>query len=158
MRLMLTLVARNTHTHPLFQPACHFISGDLIYSFHLFNFFYYYYMCSHLKRSRCDAKPHISDSKYADWGSITPFSAFYRNGIETPYSHKLGCATLCQTTDSCLAGCFNWLRCRLSNHRLSLLTIFGCVFLAIIWQLVKNKYQLQYYPCVWKLTVFLLGQ
>lgn len=26
MCLMLTLVARNTHTHPLFQPACHFIS------------------------------------------------------------------------------------------------------------------------------------
>lgn len=26
MCLMLTLVARNAHTHPLFQPACHSIS------------------------------------------------------------------------------------------------------------------------------------
>lgn len=38
MCLMLTLVARNTHTHPLFQPACHFISWDLIYSFHVIFF------------------------------------------------------------------------------------------------------------------------
>lgn len=127
MCLMLTLVARNTHTHPLFQPACHFISWDLIYSFHLFNFFLYYYMCSHLKRSRCDANPRVSDSEYADWGSITPFSAFRRNGKETLYSHKLSCATLCQTTDSCLAGCFNWLHCRLSNNWLVTSNRIGCV-------------------------------
>ena len=84
MCLMLTLVARNTQTHPLFQPACHFISWDLIYSFHLFHFFYYYHMCSHLKCSRCDANPCLSDSECADWGSITPFSVFCRNGREEP--------------------------------------------------------------------------
>lgn len=106
------------HTHSPAVSTClsfHFMRPDLLISFISF-FFYYYYMCSHLKRSRCDANPRVSDSEYADWGSITPFSAFRRNGKETLYSHKLNCATLCQTTDSCLAGCFNWLHCRLSNN------------------------------------------
>lgn len=127
MCLMLTLVARNTHTHPLFQPACHFISWDLIYSFHLFHFFYYY-MCSHLKRSRCDANPRVSDSQFADGGSIMPFSAFRWNGKHTPYSHKLNCATWCQTTDSYLAGCFNWLQLEaVSQHSGCIQPLCGCV-------------------------------
>lgn len=57
-------------------------------------------MGSDLKHSRCDANLCISDSEYINGGSITPFSAFRRDGKESLYSHKLKCATLCQTTDS----------------------------------------------------------
>lgn len=79
-------------------------------------------MGSGLKHSRCDANSCISDSEYINWGSITPFSAFPRNGKESLYSHKLNCATVCQTMDSCLyhalIGCTD---CRLSNHWLLIL-------------------------------------
>lgn len=63
----------------------------------------------------CKSLPSLT-AKCADWGAITPFSVFHRNANETLCSHTLSCATLRQTIGSSMAGCFNWMHCRLSKY------------------------------------------
>lgn len=81
-----------------------------------------------------------------------PSVCFAGNGKETLCSHKLNCATMCQTTDSCLAGCFNWLHSGLSNYWLVTSNhIWTCSYFSYdnFWG-KKKQILTEYYPYVWK--------
>lgn len=127
MRLMLTLVARNTHAHPLIQTCLSFSFPKTWFTHFIYFFFskdqfffpHYYRMCSHLKMLKVWCK---SPDPWADWGSITPLRRVNPSRVVLDHSFLFSWIVLWNRREPWWAPCANRLAL---SHCVSVLSFWG---------------------------------